>query len=130
MTFLSDHDIEGQSALLWGELAADGWLALMELERVTFAMVGLPPRASDRAVWRFAQARQMILVTANRNMKGSGSLEQTLQEENNLTSLPVLTFSDKDRVIERDYRLRCARKVVEIVMDLDNHLGRGRIYIP
>src|SRR5829696_639095 len=92
-----------QAALLWSELAADGWLALMELERVTFAMVGLAHASSDRAVWRVAQARQMILVTANRNMKGSESLEQTLQEENSLKSLPVLTFSDKNRVVERDY---------------------------
>jgi hypothetical protein len=30
----------------------------------------LPKDSSDRVVWRFAQANQMILLTANRRMKG------------------------------------------------------------
>ena len=38
--------------------------------------------SSDRTVWRVAQANQMILMTANRSMKGEESLEQVLREEN------------------------------------------------
>ncbi len=32
--------------------------------------------ASDRLVWRYAQENQMMILTANRNMKGEDSLEQ------------------------------------------------------
>lgn len=48
--FLADHDIEGQANLLWGVLAARGWLDLIPLELLTFKEVGLPPDSSDRVV--------------------------------------------------------------------------------
>ncbi|MEL6260616.1 MAG: DUF5615 family PIN-like protein [Cyanobacteria bacterium J06626_6] len=41
-----------------------------------FADVGLPMDSSDRIVWKFAQTNRMILITANRDMKGDDSLEQ------------------------------------------------------
>jgi len=31
--------------------------------------------SSDRLVWRYAQDHQMMILTANRNMKGEDSLE-------------------------------------------------------
>ena len=34
--------------------------------------------ASDRLVWRYAQENQMMILTANRNMKGDDSLEQVM----------------------------------------------------
>jgi hypothetical protein len=42
----------------------------------------------------FAQAQKMILLTANRNMEGDDSLEQTIRNENTLISLPVLTIAN------------------------------------
>ncbi len=42
-----------------------------------FHEVELAINSSDRAVWKFAQESQMILLTANRRMKGTESLEQT-----------------------------------------------------
>jgi hypothetical protein len=36
MKVLVDHNIEGQSVLLWGMLAAEGWLELVPLQRITF----------------------------------------------------------------------------------------------
>jgi hypothetical protein len=81
-TILVDHDIEGQILMLWGRLAAEGWLALCPLQLVTFVQVGLPVASNDRTVWRFAQAQAMILLTHNRNMRDADSLEQTLREEN------------------------------------------------
>jgi hypothetical protein len=41
-TILVDHDIEGQVLILWGALAAEGWLKLCPLELVTFVQAGLP----------------------------------------------------------------------------------------
>lgn len=86
--------------------------------------------SSDRAVWRFAQDNQMILLTANRRMKGIDSLEQTIREENTSTSLPVLTIGSLDRFSDREYREQCAVRLVDILLDLENYRGVGRIFIP
>ena len=129
-TILVDHDIEGQILMLWGRLGAEGWLALCPLQLVTFVQAGLPVDSNDRTVWRFAQAQGMILLTHNRNMRDADSLEQTLREENRLTSLPVITVSRADRLRERTYRERCAVRLVEIVLEIEQYLGAGRLFIP
>ena len=70
ITLLVDHDVEGQAFLLWGTLSAMGWLELLPMRLVRLADVGLPDDSTDREVWRFAQANQMLLLTNNRNMEG------------------------------------------------------------
>lgn len=130
ITILADHDLEGYVPLLWGTLAIEGWIELLALKLVTFKDVGLSSKSSDREVWRFAQTHRLILLTNNRNMKDEDSLEQTLRDENEQTSLPVLTISDRGRLTETNYRRRCVLQLVETVMYLENHLGRGRVYIP
>lgn len=92
--------------------------------------VGLPYTSSDREVWRFAQAQQMLLLTANRRMHGEDTLEHTIREENTPTSFPVLTIGNADRIVERAYRERCALRLMEIGLELHNYLGAGRIFIP
>ncbi len=116
--------------MLWGVLGAECWLELVPLRFARFTDVGLPDDSSDRVVWRLVQARQMLLLTDNRNMAGEDSLEQTIREENCATSMPVITISRADRIIERSYRERCAVRLLEIVLDLDAHLGAGRLFIP
>ncbi len=74
-------------------IASQGWLDIIPIRFVTFAEVELPINSNDRVVWRFAQENQMILLTANRSMKGKKSLEQVMREENTPTSQPVVTFS-------------------------------------
>lgn len=115
---------------LWGTLAAEGWLEFFPLRLATFAQVGLPADSNDRTVWRFAQAQGMILLTHNRNMKGVDSLEQTIREENMPTFLPVVTIGRVERLREKSYRERCAIRLVEICLEVENYLGAGRIYIP
>jgi hypothetical protein len=120
---LVDHNIEGHAMLLWGILSAEGWLDVMALRMVTFPQVGLSYNSSDREVWRFAQAQQMLLLTANRRMQGEQTLEHTIREENTPTSFPVLTIGNADRE-------RCAIRLIEIGLDLENYLGTGRVFIP
>jgi hypothetical protein len=127
---LVDHNMEGQAILLWGTLAAEGWLALLPMPLVGFSDVGLPFEASDRIVWRFAQSRGMLLLTVNRSMRGPDSLEQTIREENTSTSLPVITVSSPNRLDDKAYREACAVRLVELVLDLENDRGAGRIDIP
>jgi hypothetical protein len=130
MKILVDHNIEGQSLILWGTFVAEGWSELVTIELTTFTDAGLPFDTDDRSVWRFAQANDMILLTENRNMTGRNSLEQTLREENTLNSLPVITIGDTDRLDEKSYRERCVSRLVDIASDLKNYLGIGRIFIP
>lgn len=87
MNFLIDHNIEGYAILLLGTITAGSWVKIVPIEFVMFEQVGLAVNASDRVVWNFAQTNQMILLTANRSMKGIDSLEQTIQEENTDNSL-------------------------------------------
>ena len=130
MNFLIDHNLKGQAVLIWGIIAAEGWLDLVSIRFITFEEVRMPIDSSDCAVWQFAQDNQMILITANRNMKGTDSLEQTIREENTADSLPIVTIGNLDRLDERNYRERCAARLIEIVLDIENYMGVGRLFIP
>ena len=130
MNFLIDRNLEGYAIQLLGTLAKQGWLELFSIRFVMFAEVELAANSSDLAVWKFAQEHQMILLTANRRMKGTDSLEQTIREQNTVTSLPVLTISNLNRFSERQYREQCAVRLVDILLDLENYRGVGRVFIP
>jgi hypothetical protein len=130
MKVLLDHHMKKQGILLWGVLENEGWLELLEIPMLTFADVDLPIDSSDRDVWRFVQKNRLILLTGNRNNDGEDSLQQTIWDENQPTSLPVVTVGVLDRIEEHTYRKRCAEKLVEIVLNIENYLGIGRIYIP
>ena len=131
MNFLVDHNLRGHSVVLAGSLAANGWLELVPIRFVLFEEVDLAFTSSDRVVWQYAQNNQMILITANRSMKGKDSLEQVMREENKPTSLPVVTIGNIDRLmVEPNYRERCVVRLVEIVMDIEDYRGSRRIFIP
>jgi hypothetical protein len=131
MIFLIDHNLEGHALILLGNIANQGWLELLAIRFVTFKEMELSIDSSDRMVWRVAQANQMILMTANRSMKGEESLEQVLREENTFNSLPVITIGSLDRLLdERDYRNRCVDRLLEILLDVENYMGVGRLFIP
>ncbi len=130
IVILADHDIEGHAYSLMGVLAAEGWLEMVDLRLVTFAEAGLRLDSSDRLVWRFAQEHGMVLLTNNRNMDGEDSLEQTLREENLSRSLPVVTIANVGRLSEKRYRERCALQLLEVMLEVEKHFGRSRVYIP
>lgn len=130
ITILIDHNIEGQGDMLSGAYHSEGWAELVPVRFVRFRDVGLAFDSDDRAVWRFTQQNQMILLTDNRNKKGTDSLEQTLREENKPTSLPVLTIGSAERIADRNYRERCAARLAEILVDLENYLGASRLFLP
>ena len=113
-----------------GTLVSQGWLDLVPLHMITLREAGLALDSSDRWIWRFVQERGMLLLTHNRTHKGRDSLEQTLREEVTAASLPVLTLSNRDRMMEREYREQCAERLIEIVVDLDHYRGVSRIFLP
>ena len=124
MNFLVDHNLRGHSVVLAGSLAASGWLDLVSIRFVMFEEAGLADTSDDRVVWQYAQNNQMILITANRSMKGEDSLEQVMREENTSTSLPIVTIGNIDRLMaEPDYRERCVDRLVDIVIDIEDYQG-------
>lgn len=131
MNFLIDYNLNGPALILLGSLTSSGWLDLIDIRFVRFSEVELPMNSSDRQVWRFAQANQMILLTANRSMKGKDSLEQVIREENTPTSFPVLTIANVDKLLaDSNYRERCVNRLVEIAIDIEYYQGTMRIFIP
>jgi glutaredoxin len=131
MKFLIDHNLGGHAEILLGSLASQGWVDLLSIQFFTFQEMELPINSSDRIVWRLAQAHQMMILTANRSMKGKESLEEVLREENGMTSFPVITIGDANRFLsDRIYRNRCGDRLVEILLELDIWMGVGRLYIP
>lgn len=130
MKVLLDHHLKKQGILLWATMGSEGWLKLLDIPMLTFNDVGLPINSSDRSVWMFAQEKQLILLTGNRNSEGEDSLEQTIRNENTPSSLPVVTISMVSRMEERAFREQCAERLVEIILNIENYLGIGRVYIP
>ena len=131
MNFLVDHNLRGHAVLLSGSLLSSGWLDWVFIRFITFDEMGLPIYSDDRVVWQLAQSNQMILLTANRSMKGENSLEQVMREEITSTSLPVITIGDADRLLnDSEYRQRCAIPLVEIVLDINTYMGVSRLFIP
>ncbi len=131
MNFLVDHNLRGHAVLLSGTILSGGWLAWVPIRFITFDEMKLPVNSDDRVVWQLAQSNQMILLTANRSMKGENSLEQVMREEITSASLPVITIGDADRLLnDPEYRERCATRLVEIVLDIDGYRGVSRLFIP
>ena len=131
MIFLVDHNLEGHALLLSGNIANLGWLDLLEIRFITFEEIGLSVASDDRVVWRFAQTNNMILLTANRSMKGKNSLEKVMREENTSTSLPVVTIGNADRVLSNsNYRNLCIDQLIKIIFDIDDYRGSRQLFIP
>lgn len=131
MKFLIDHNLGGHAEILLGTIASQGWLELLPIQFVTFKEINLPINSSDRTAWRLAQTNQMILLTANRSMKGEESLEQVLREENTAGSLPVATIGDAKRLLtDRTYRNLAADRIIEIALDIETWMGSGRVFVP
>ena len=131
MIFLIDHNLKGHALILFGAIASQGWLDIVSIQFATFAELDIPTDSDDRIVWRLAQKNRMVLLTANRSMKGKDSLEQVMREESTSASLPVVTISNADRLLnDPEYRSRCIESLIEIVLSIDSYRGAQRIFIP
>jgi len=96
---------------------------------VMFADVGLEINSSDRLVWQVAQNHQMILLTANRSMKGLDSLLRNHSDSKH-PGIIACPHDCVERLAERDYRERCSLRLFDIILNIDNFRGVGRLFIP
>jgi hypothetical protein len=73
----------------------------------------------------------MILLTANRSMKGKDSLEQVMREESTPASLPVITIGNANRLLnDSEYRGQCVEGLIEVIFSINRYRGVQRIFIP
>jgi hypothetical protein len=131
---LADHNVEGHLAVLtsiwtsaeWNEL----WTSL-DCQLYTFHNVGLAEDMPDSELWQFCQTNQMILLTGNRNADGIDSLEMASQRGNQADSLPILTFSDADRIMhDRKYAQSIADRIMDYLAGIEKLRGSRRLYVP
>jgi hypothetical protein len=131
---MADNDILGQFSDLLKLLQSPAWRDVWEELQIpvkTFKNLGLEPNAVDAVVWQACQAHETVLFTGNRNNKDSDSLENTIRTQNQANSLPVITLGDVKRFsYDRAYADEVAEALLDILMDLDNRRGAGRLYVP
>ncbi|MGH9850541.1 MAG: ACP S-malonyltransferase [Blastocatellia bacterium] len=130
ITILLDHDIEGDDLFLAAGLRETGWDQLLTVEFRRLRDFGLPNNLPDQEIWRFAQQRQIWLLTNNRNYDSETSLQATIDRENTLNSLPVITLSARERLGDPEYRQQAVLGLIEIIISPEKFLGTGRLYVP
>ncbi len=130
VTILLDHHLEDRAGYFQTGLREIGWDQLLTVEFLRLRDVGLPDNCPDQEIWRFVQQRRFLLITSNRNRKDETSLQATIERENTLESLPVITIAHPDNMSIPDYRQSVAKRLVEIIISPEENLGTGRLYIP
>ena len=81
-------------------------------------------------MWQACQNAGAVLITGNR-AGGSHSLDATIDELCNETSLPVGTISKSQRVMtDRRYAEACVLRLLNYADSFDNLVGTGRLFVP
>lgn len=131
---LADNDIQGQFRILLGILEGTQWREIwmgLNLTIESFDTLGLARSASDAAIWKVCQERRIVLLTANRRQETPDSLGEMIRNHNTPTSLPAFTLANAQRIlVDKTYAARVAERFLEYLLDIDNHRGTGRLYIP
>jgi hypothetical protein len=131
---VADNNVEGHLTALLRVWQSEEWREVWENLRLsvhTFAEWELDRNTPDDVLWRECQAREVILITANRNDDGPTSLEAVIRTSSSSVSLPVFTFADATRVLaDRAYTTRVAIALLQYFMDIENYRGTGRLYVP
>ncbi|MEP7337061.1 MAG: ACP S-malonyltransferase [Acidobacteriota bacterium] len=130
ITILLDNDLSGNGIFIEQGLKETGWDQLIQARFKRLRDYDLPYNLPDQEVWRFVQTHHLLLVTNNRNDDDETSLQATMRRENTIACWPVVTISDKDALVQTDYRQRVAHSLAEIILYLDNYLGAGRLFVP
>jgi hypothetical protein len=134
ITLLADANIKGHVARLVTRMKNESWREFwdyLNLRQVNFEDIGLDPAASDAVIWHKCQEQRILLLTNNRNDDGPESLEATIRAFNTPASLPVFTIGDADSILSSsEYAERVADRLYRYLLELDNVLGTGRLFLP
>ena len=131
---MADHDVEGQLQVLLHLLTSAAWSEVWHESGTyvaSFASLGLPENTPDATLWQMCQTQQIVLITGNRNRGGPDALEAVIERHNTPLSLLVLTIETPPRVLSsRAYAERVATSLLEILLDIEQYRGTGRLYLP
>jgi hypothetical protein len=131
---MADHDSEGHVQVLLRVLTSAAWVDVwheLTIGVESFASLGLPTNTPDAVLWQICQGQQIILITGNRNKAGPDALEAVIEREHTPTSLPVLTIGVPPRVLSSQaYAERVVIRLLELLLDLEQYRGTGRLYLP
>lgn len=131
---LADENAEKYLGAVLSVCRSRRWVALWEaldVRVLNFEDLLLARSVSDDVLWFACQREAVVLFTDNRNSDGSDSLQATILAHNTVSSLPVLTPGESPRLLtEQDYLERAAIRLMEILMDIDQYRGTGRLFIP
>jgi hypothetical protein len=131
---LADINVGKQRRAILAIWSSDTWRDLwngLGLSVVAFPALGLSYDSPDAQIWRTCQREGLVLVTGNRNKRGTDSLEAVIQAENQPDSLPVVTIGDPRRMLyDRLYTEKVAERLLDYLMRIDEVRGAGRLYVP
>jgi hypothetical protein len=131
---LADINALGPIEYLIQRMQAEPWADFWNGLRLVFkhfGEVGLSADSSDLIIWRTCQAEELVLITDNRNLDSSDSLEATIRQYNTPDSLPVFTIGDLDKFrTSRSYSDRVLEMLYEYLLRIDSVRGTGRLYLP
>ena len=131
---MADHDVEGHVHVLLRLLLSDEWHPMwtaLGYTVVSFESLDIPTTTPDVELWQLCQARQIVLITGNRNKDGPRSLEATIQQHNTACSLPVLTIGEPNRILtSHEYAHHVVERLLEYLVDVENLRDTGRLYLP
>jgi hypothetical protein len=131
---MADNDVVGHVRTLIQICEAPPWDEFWrELECDVHALsdIGLAEDSNDSEVWHACQEYGIVLITGNRNAERPDSLELTIRQHNEEHCLPVITLADQSRILrDRPYAETIAERLLEILFDLDQLRGTGRLYVP
>ena len=134
LTIMADNDVENHVSILINILGTEPWREVtldLDIRVQTFETLGLPRNAADETLWQTCQAHNVVLITGNRNDDGPDSLEAAIRTSNQVSSLPVFTIANRQRITsDKEYAHRTAAKLLEYLFDLGKYHGTGRLYIP
>lgn len=64
-------------------------------------------------------------------MDSEDSLEATIRKHNSSRMLPVFTIGSTSKIFtNREYAAKVAERVLELLWDIENYRGAGRIFVP
>jgi hypothetical protein len=116
---LADINVGKQRRAIVAIWASETWRDLwndLGLSVPSFRTVGLSYDSPDDLIWRTCQREGLVLITGNRN-------KAVIQGENQFDSLPVITISNADRVLQdRSYAEKVAESLLDYLMLFCSHL--------
>jgi hypothetical protein len=129
-----DSNVEGHVAVLLDICSRSEWTTIwkfLDVSVVTFSELGLEHSSKDTDVWTAVQRADAVLITGNRNHDGPESLEAVIRSSNTEQSLPVVTLADPDRILSDEaYRNRTVERLLDVLLELEQYRGTGRLFIP